>query len=136
MDLGGQRALSGGKDSQGCLRLWDINKQTSLHDMWGHVRGALCVTVVWPQQRALSGDGAGTLRLWDLEHGVLTHTFNSADRSAVLSIAMDWPREKALSGSESGALRLWDLYEGTRQAPLRELSGNINGAWSVSVSWR
>jgi len=75
--------------------------------------------------RALSGGGAGSLRLWDLESGKEILKLEG-HAGWVNSVAFSPDGNRALSGGAGGALRLWDLESGRliRQFPLPGRKGN------------
>jgi WD40 repeat protein len=59
-------------------------------------------------RRAVSGSDDGTVRVWNLESGQLSHTL-SGHTDSVNSVAVDAEGRCAVSASADGTVRVWDL---------------------------
>jgi len=87
------------------------------------VTGGVHVVAVTPDGRhALSGSDDRTLRLWDLENGQCSRTFEGHTRG-VHVVAITPEGRYALSGSDDRTLRLWDLESGQNIATFTGESG-------------
>jgi WD40 repeat protein len=81
-------------------------------------------------RRALSGSYDNTLKLWDLETGLVLRTLQG-HTSGVRAVAFSPDGRRALSGSDDYTLKLWDLETGL---VLRTLEGHTSGVRAVALS--
>jgi WD40 repeat protein len=125
----GRRAVSG--DSDGKVRVWDLDARTLLHTLTGDDRRVWAVAVTADGRRAVSGGRDGTVRVWDLDAGTLLHTL-TGHNGTVLSVAVSADGRRAVSGgAEDGTVRVWDLDAGTL---LHTLTGHDRRVTAVAVS--
>ena len=84
----------------------------------GSVDGVFCLSFSPDGKQALSGDGDGTVRLWDVETGKELHCFDGHKQDMLRGKEIVWcvvfsPNgRQALSGGFMGMARLWDLETG------------------------
>lgn len=79
---------------------------------------------------ALSGDNAGTVKLWDIQSGKVLKTFKG-HTGTINSVAFSPDGNSALSGSDDGTARLWDIATGTERAQLISFS---DGEWIIMTT--
>jgi WD40 repeat protein/energy-coupling factor transporter ATP-binding protein EcfA2 len=76
--------------------------------------------------RLVTGDGAGTLRVWDVVTGQMRAEHRGAHHGAVSALALAKGRQLLASGSEDRTVRLWDAVALTGgELPLAELSAPV-----------
>jgi WD40 repeat protein len=96
----------------------------------GHERQVSAVAVTPDGQRALSGSGDMTLRLWDLASGVQRRLFE-VHTSWFTAVAATPDGQHAISGLYDGTLILWDLDSG---AELCRFEGHQRWVTAVAVA--
>ncbi|MGJ3252693.1 MAG: protein kinase domain-containing protein [Elainellaceae cyanobacterium] len=104
-----------------------------IHTLLGH-SGAVSAIAISPNGQWLASGGADrSIKLWDLQSGMLVHTFagrslwfgdGHRDRISSLQFASD--SSQVLSGSDDGTIKLWDIN--TRQC-IASLTGQ---GWIVA----
>jgi WD40 repeat protein len=101
---------------------------------------AVAVTVSAHGRRVFSSSSDGTVRVWDLDTGVLLHTLTchggevnalTDHGGTVASVAVSADGRRAVSRRWDGTMRVWDLDTGTL---LHTLTGNDGQVRSVAVS--
>merc|ERR1719221_181241 len=101
----------------------------------GHSKWVLSVSVDFKTQRALSGSGDDTLRVWDLEAMACIGSVSS-DEAAILAVSVnsDSGPTQAVGGLRNGKICVWDLETMTRTAVL---TGHGEGTlvWAVSAGF-
>lgn|GEM_PF-2676837 len=114
--------LSGSDD--GTMRLWDL-LDGSLVREYGNQKHAFGAVRFLPSAStgeedsqglprwAVSGEGDGTIRLWNLHDGTPAKAFQRSDRSPVVKIAVTADAQRVIAGSENGIVRVFDVR--TRQ---------------------
>ncbi|MCE9609027.1 MAG: TIR domain-containing protein [Chthoniobacter sp.] len=123
-----KRALCGGVE--GLVQLWDLETESLLHELKGHVGGE-----VWglgwsdDQRRVLSGSGDHAVRLWDVETGRCLRVFQGHTKWVWGVVWIS--DQRFISVSEDDSLRLWDAETGDC---LRVLASPTNGVMSVAWS--
>jgi WD40 repeat protein len=95
----------------------------------GHPNGVTAVRVLPNGQRALSGGGDGTLKLWDLTSGAMLQTFEG-HTGWVRAVTVLPDGRRALSAGSDGTLKLWDLTSGV---VLQTFEGHTDGVSGVTV---
>jgi WD40 repeat protein len=143
----GRRAVSGGDET---VRVWDLDTGELLHtlgrslppseggggrrgrrlDPFGHYRLVSAVAVSADGRRAVSGDGGGTMRVWDLDTGRQQGTLRGHDHW-VSAVAVSADGRRAVSGGRDGTVRVWDLDTGEQ---LHTLAGHDRWVRAVAVS--
>jgi len=77
------------------------------------VRGGLtCVALSPRSDVALTGDGGGCLRFWEVASGKESRKIDAAHRSEILAVAFSPDGRRALSGSRDKAVKLWEVATG------------------------
>jgi len=99
-----------------------------LREFEGHTNWVYSVAFSPDGRRALSGNGDGTLRLWNLETGTTVREFRG-HTNEVRSVTFGPDGRRALSGSWDETFRLWDLETGQC---LRTFTGHASGVLSVA----
>ncbi len=113
---------------QGEVRVWREDSQ-SLHLVWQAHTDILWTLAFSPDGRALATVSYdGTLKLWDLEQGVLLWTGWHTD--IVISVAFSPDGRMLASCGDDAVVRLWDVTSGTN---LQTLSGD--GSRLFSLAW-
>lgn len=102
----GRFAVSASEDRT--LRIWDVAKRESLHELTGHTGPVNSVAVSRDGRFILSGSDDKTVRKWDLETGKLLFTYRG-HTDPVRSVAISPNNQLGLSGSDDWSVRLWDL---------------------------
>jgi len=97
--------------------------------MEGHT-GEILAVAFSQSGRVLSGGKDKTLKLWDIETGLLLKTFEG-HTDEVLSVALSPDGRLALSGSKDKTLKLWDAETGEL---LKTVEGHADEVTSVALS--
>ncbi|MEW6348775.1 MAG: AAA family ATPase [Thermodesulfobacteriota bacterium] len=96
----------------------------------GHTGGVKCLALTGDGQRAVSGGGDKTLRIWDLETGQMLKTLQGhADR--ILSVVLTPDGKRAVSSDAGKELRIWDPATGQT---VRELLGHTARVFCVALT--
>ena len=129
-------ALSGAED--GCLRLWDLHRDSCDRVLEGHVGAVVALVVNWDEMQAVSGaeDGA---RLWDLRQGGCQKAYACVEEDGAeggcTAVAVDWnsTSTRVLGGCGDGKLRLWSMRSGELQ---KHVAAHPGGVWALQVNWK
>jgi WD40 repeat protein len=133
----GRRAVSG--DSGGTVRVWDLATGKHVAPASQRLRrlfarsptpGILTLSISADGRRAVSGDGGGTVRVWDLATGKPGRALGGHD-GWVRAVAVAAGGRRAVSGGEDGTVRVWDLDSGIA---LHTLTGHDRRVSAVAVS--
>ena len=108
------------------VRLWDVDTDTEIGKLWGHIGGISSVSFS-PDGRTLATAGSidGTVVLWDLD----TQTEIGRLRGHigwVNSVAFSPDGKTVVSGSHDRTVRLWDVATQTEIGRLRGHTGWVN----------
>ena len=103
-------------DSEGGLRLWDVETGSLVRELRGHDSMVNSVAISPDREQAISGAGLvrgedTTARLWDLQTGQQKRTFSLIQGVSAVAFSPDG-RLVALGGREvlrEAGLRVWDL---------------------------
>ncbi|GIH14276.1 protein kinase domain-containing protein [Rugosimonospora africana] len=106
--------------------------RTAWSSMWlaGHSKQVLAVDVSDDGGTGLSGDGEGTVRVWDLEGGTCLRVLEGHQKM-VESVSLGPDRRRALSSSRDGTVRLWDLDTGACLRVLNQTKGLMHRSMPV-----
>jgi WD40 repeat protein len=98
----------------------------------GHTEGAWGVAFSPDGRYALSGDGDGTVRLWEVATGREVRRFSGPNRR-LEGVAFSPDGRQALTASyrDGGTVQLWDVETGKE---IRELKGHTGDVWRVTFS--
>jgi WD40 repeat protein len=124
---GSKIVTAGGK-----LKVWDGKTAKFLKELTGH--SADCWTASWNPvdgNRVVSAADDGTIFLWNVDAGEVTHTLNGPCQ-ALNCVAWNRDGSRIVSGTSDGILRVWDGITGV---PL-SVFGPFSAAFtSVIWSW-
>ncbi len=102
--------------------------------------GAINAIAMIDDQRAVTGNGDGTLTLWDLDNAAVTTLF-VGHTQAVNTVAVTSDGRRMVSGSQDGGIILWDLTTGKslfrlqgHNSPITSVAFNPIGSQIVSAS--
>jgi WD40 repeat protein len=88
--------------------VWDLEGTKEPRALWGSdSRWVLAVAITEDGRYAVSSSRDRTLKLWDLERGVVVRTLKG-HKDAVLAVAVTPDGRYAVSGSRDATLRVWD----------------------------
>ncbi|MDQ1521802.1 MAG: hypothetical protein QOI55_2875, partial [Actinomycetota bacterium] len=121
----GRRVAVG--DKQGTVRVFSLPGGALVSELRGQ-RGRVFGLAFLPDGRLATGDGAGSLRLWDLRSGRTVATRQRAAEGSITSIAVGPDGRLASSGTD-GVLRLWSADDLSR--PIAETARVDAGANKV-----
>jgi WD40 repeat protein len=96
----------------------------------GHSGGVRAVAVSADGRTMVSGDRAGTMRLWDSAGNPLRAPF-SGHRGEILALAISADGGTIVSGGQDGTIRLWDRAGNPIESPF---SGHPAAVRSVAIS--
>lgn len=96
--------VSGAADNT--LRVWNVNREDSLHTLEGHA-GAISA-VYFNELRIVSASADATVRVWDTATGAPTNTLHH-DRSVECVL---FEEARIISGGSDRRIKLWDLRSG------------------------
>jgi WD40 repeat protein/serine/threonine protein kinase len=126
----GRHALSGARDPDKTLRLWDVATGRELHCFRGHTNTVRTVAFSPDGLRVLSGSWDKTVRLWNVATGKELQCF--VGHTADVSGAVFSPDgHHILSGGLDKTMRLWDVETGQER---RQFRGHSGGVHSVAFS--
>ena len=115
--------------SDGIVRLWDVETQTSIATLSGHRLRVSSVAFSQDGKMLASGSADETVKLWDVETRTLIATLSGHTRWVT---CVAFSRDGILaSGSQGGTIKLWDVA--TRDL-IATLEGHTSGIRSVSFS--
>ncbi|RKU30770.1 hypothetical protein C6497_03575 [Candidatus Poribacteria bacterium] len=115
----------------GIVRLWDVDTDTEIGILWGHI-GRVNSVSFSPDGRTLATAGSidGTVRLWDVD--TLTEIATLRGHTGWVNSVSFSPGGKIIvSGSNDGTVRLWDVDTRTE---IGTLDGHTDAVNSVSFS--
>ena len=117
----GDKVASGGMDRY--VKVWDRKSGQLLGESQEH-KGSVCAIAVAPDNRTLaSGCGAGTIRLWDINHVSDGSELSiSHHKSVIRTLAFSPDSQTLASGSEDNTVKLWRLDLGATPFDLREVA--------------
>ena len=93
---------SGAKD--GTIVLWDTKTGKSLLNLTGHTKSISALAFAADSKMLASG-GENEIRLWDVNTGNLTDTFDAVENVKALAFSPDG--KTLASGSEAGLIQIW-----------------------------
>lgn len=96
----------------------------------GHTHTITSIALTPDGRYAVSGSADKTLRVWDLETGTCTRTFEG-HTGEIWSVAITPDGRYAVSGSSDKTLRVWGLETGRCS---RTLEGHTGVVWSVAIT--
>ena len=114
--------------TDGIIRLWDVETQTSIATLSGHRLSVSSVAFSHDGTVLASGAGDETVKLWDVETQTLIATLSGHTRRVT---CVAFSRDGILaSGSIGGTIKLWDVAT-------RDLIATLEGhtSWIRSVSF-
>lgn len=123
-------AVCEGREGYGLL-VWDLATGACRGELLGHRGVVRCVSVTPDGTRAVSGDGQGTLLVWDVATTAEIRRIESESLGAFLCVAVTPNGDRGVSGGQDGFVRFWDL---DRQGLQRESRGHEGPALSVDVA--
>ena len=124
----GRRVVSG--ESDGSIRVWDMESEEELGSLQGHRNGVLSVAVTADGRRIVSGGDDKTVRVWDLESGKEVRSLTGHD-DGVKSVAVTPDGNRVVSGGFDGTVRVWDLES---EEELRSLRGHRDAVLAVAIT--
>ena len=126
----GETVISGDRERDRSVRLWDVETGTLLKTLKGHRYTVESVSFSPDGKTIVSGGRDRWVRLWDANTGNLLKVFTGhTDWIASVSFSPDGKR--IVSGSWDDTVRLWDVETGTL---LKTLKGHKDEVTSVSFS--
>ena len=117
----GKNAISAAEDRSKGVAIWDINQGNEVDHFEDTERGALSLAISADGKNAASGDMNGVLRIWDLEHRHLLHSFHAHTNQMLmpggnplygLALAITPDGRHVLTASVDKNLKLWELSTG------------------------
>ncbi|RWQ29370.1 MAG: WD40 repeat domain-containing protein, partial [Mesorhizobium sp.] len=116
------------------LELWDAPSGSILQRLVGHAQWISMAVFSADGERALSGAGDGTARLWDVKTG--RQILRIDDPPFVQAVAMSHSGATILTGNWDGMARLWSATTGGLQVLLPNHLGRIvSASFSPDDSW-
>jgi hypothetical protein len=99
-----------------------------LHILPGHAPSPVySVAATADGRQAISASSDGTLKVWDLEHGVEVAALRTDAQYALLSVAVARDGGRAVAGSTRNTVEVWDLQTKTHLRTLRGHTKDVNG---------
>ena len=103
--------VSGSGDSDGIIRVWELETKKGKHAFIGHPKGISSITISPDNKYIVSGGDEGIIKIWDIETGKLQKTLSGGD-SFVHSVAVS-PNGKYIVSSndylEDSTIEVWNL---------------------------
>jgi WD40 repeat protein len=116
--------VTGGHGSTQVLKLWDTGTAEEAWTIEGEsFKGFNQVAFSPDGSEIISGNGDGTLKLWDASTGELTLTFTGHTRS-VHAVAFSPDGSRIVSSSQDQTVKLWDAGTGDEILTLEGQSGD------------
>jgi WD40 repeat protein len=111
----------------------DAEKVGEVRRFEGHTKGAFGVAFSPDGRHALSGDGDGTVRLWEVATGREVRRFSGPPNRNLEGVAFSPDGRQALTAShrEGETAQLWDVKTGKE---IRVLKGHTDDVWRVAFS--
>ena len=116
-------------DSRGIL-LCNMENGRVLRSFWGHDNYISALTFSPSNTAFVSGDRAGTIKIWNLENGQETQTL-SGHAEEITSLAYSPDGRRIVSASSDGTMTVWDAGTG---AELHLLFGDDGGVLQAAYS--
>jgi WD40 repeat protein len=107
-----------------------LSNQTEQNRLIGHKDVVWSVAISNKGKTLVSGSGDNTIKVWDLEKGVLLHTLQG-HKGGVWSVAISPDGKTLFSGGKDKTIKIWDLEKG---GDPRTLQGHTDGIWSLVIS--
>jgi WD40 repeat protein len=99
-----------------------------LHILPGHAPSPVYAVAATPDGRqAISAAADGTLKVWDLDHGVEVATLRTDAQYALLTVTVTRDGRRAVAGSTGKTVEVWDLQTKTHLRTLRRHTKDVNG---------
>jgi WD40 repeat protein len=122
---GRQALTAGGPDSDGGIRLWDLQTGTELRAFKGHEQGLWCAVFSPSGHYILSASNDATVRLWDAGTGKELRRFRGHTRG-VTCVAFSPDGRQALSAGQDHTVRLWDVETGEERHRFMDQDGEVS----------
>ena len=126
----GRTIISGGREKDRPVRLWDVETGNILKTLIEHKDGALSVSFSPDGKMLVSGGWDKTVRLWDAETGNILKTFKG-HKGSITSVSFSPNGKMLVSGGWDETVRLWDVETGNL---LKTLKAHKERVTSVSFS--
>jgi WD40 repeat protein len=115
-------------DSNGEIRLWDVQDRQCLLTCSGHTNWVRAIKFSPDGRYLASSSDDRTLKLWDLQDGTCLKTIGDGIHSLGFSFSPDG--RYLASGSDNNHIYYWDLHTGSC---IRQFEGHQH--WSMSVKF-
>jgi WD40 repeat protein len=96
----------------GEMRSWDVETGRTIQEFRGHEQQVFSIAYSPDGSKILSGDGGGSIILWDANRGTQILTFEGGHTRTVYALAFTPDGSRALSASRDETLILWDVTLG------------------------
>lgn len=125
--------LAGGTDEGGAKRhvieIWNIKNKQHIRTLSMHKTAITAINFSTDDKQLISGSKDGTIRIWNVNTGIPTHTFKpkkDVKRSRVSSVDFSKNGKSILTVADDGAAYLWDL---NKKKKAFRLLGGPRGTW-------